>query len=348
MWSDPKFRYKLKGKDKMKKIAVIGAGSWGTALALTLGRNGHQVRIWDVNEEHLKALQTERVNNRYLPGCPFEGDMEAVLDIKEAIEGAYLVLFVAPTQHFRSALHSALPYLTEDQILVNAAKGIEQKTLKTVSQILAEELPNAKYAMLSGPSHAEEVGISMPTTVAAASKDPEVAKAVQDVFMNDYFRIYTNDDVLGTELGGAMKNIIALGAGISDGMGFGDNTKAALMTRGIVEIIRLGKAMGASADTFSGLAGMGDLIVTCISDHSRNRRCGLMIGAGEDPKIATEKVGMVVEGMYTTEAAHELAKKLGVEMPITEAIYEVINGRIGAREALDILMMRKRGAEKRD
>lgn len=331
----------------MKKIAVIGAGSWGTALALTLGRNGHQVRIWDVNEEHVRKLMTEKVNNRYLPGCPFVGDMEAVLDIKEAIEGAYLVLFVAPTQHFRSALKSALPYLKPEQIIVNAAKGIEQKTLKLVSQILAEELPDAKYAMLSGPSHAEEVGISSPTTVAAASKNPDVAKAVQDIFMNDYFRVYTNDDVVGTELGGALKNIIALGAGISDGLGYGDNAKAALMTRGNAEITRLGVKMGANPETFSGLAGMGDLIVTCISGHSRNRRCGLMIGAGEDPKVATEKVGMVVEGMYTTEAAHELAQKLGVDMPITEAIYDIINGKLNAKDAVDMLMQRKRGSEKR-
>lgn len=329
----------------MKKIAVIGAGSWGTALALTLGRNGHQVRIWDVNPEHVKALQRERVNNHYLPGCQFTGDMEAVNDINEAVEGAFLVLFVVPTQHFRSAFHSALPYLKKEQIIVNAAKGIEQKTLKTISQIVAEELPDAKYAMLSGPSHAEEVGVCSPTTVAAASKDLTVAQAVQDTFMNDYFRVYTNDDVIGTEIGGAMKNIIALGVGISDGMGFGDNPKAAMMTRGNVEITRLGVKLGAKPETFTGLAGMGDLIVTCISQHSRNRRCGLMIGAGEDPKVATEKVGMVVEGMYTTEAAHELAKKLGVEMPITEAIYEIINGHMDAKQAVNMLMLRKRGAE---
>ncbi len=330
----------------MKKIGVIGAGSWGTALALTLGRNGHQVRIWDIDQEHVRNLQAQKVNNRYLPNCPFVGDMEAVLDIKDAVEDAYMVLFVAPAQHFRSALSSAMPYLTKDMIIVNAAKGIEQKSLMTISQIAYEMIPDAKYAMLSGPSHAEEVGIRMPTTVASASKDLEVAKAVQDAFMNDYFRVYTNDDVIGTEIGAAMKNIIALGAGISDGMGYGDNTKAAMMTRGIVEITRLGIALGAKAETFTGLAGMGDLIVTCISQHSRNRRCGLMIGAGEDPQVATKKVGMVVEGMYTTEAAHELAKKLGVDMPITEAIYEVINGRLDAHEAVDILMMRKRGAER--
>lgn len=336
----------MKGRNVgMKKIAVIGAGSWGTALALTLGRNGHQVRIWDVDEEHVRTLQATKVNNRYLPNCPFVGDMEAVLDIKDAVEGAYMVLFVAPAQHFRSALNSAMPYLTPDMLIVNAAKGIEQKSLQTISQIAHEMLPDAKYAMLSGPSHAEEVGICMPTTVAAASKDLKVAEAVQDVFMNDYFRVYTNDDVIGTEIGAAMKNIIALGAGISDGMGYGDNTKAAMMTRGIVEITRLGVKMGAHPETFSGLAGMGDLIVTCISQHSRNRRCGLMIGAGEDPKVATKKVGMVVEGMYTTEAAHELAKKLGVDMPITEAIYDVINGKLDAHEAVDMLMMRRRGSE---
>ena len=210
-------------------------------------------------------------------------------------------------------------------VLVNVAKGIEQKSLKRLSEIAYEKLPNARYVVLSGPSHAEEVGRLMPTTLVAASEEKELAEYIQDVFMSDRLRIYTNSDVTGVELGGALKNIIALGAGISDGMGYGDNAKAALMTRGITEIARLGVQLGASLSTFSGLTGIGDLIVTCTSMHSRNRRCGIMIGEGMKPSEAVKKVGMVVEGIYTTEAAYELAQKVGVEMPITEQIYHVIN-----------------------
>jgi glycerol-3-phosphate dehydrogenase (NAD(P)+) len=230
-------------------------------------------------------------------------------------------------------------------VLVNVAKGIEQETLKRLSEIALEKLPNAKYVALSGPSHAEEVGRGMPTTLVSASEELELAEYIQDVFMSDRLRIYTNSDVAGVELGGALKNIIALGAGISDGMGYGDNAKAALMTRGITEIARLGVKLGANLSTFSGLTGIGDLIVTCTSMHSRNRRCGIMIGEGIKPSEAVKKVGMVVEGIYTAEAAYELAKQVGVEMPITEQIYHVINESTDAREAVTSLMTRQRKHE---
>ncbi|HML37829.1 MAG TPA: NAD(P)H-dependent glycerol-3-phosphate dehydrogenase [Bacillota bacterium] len=328
-----------------EKIALIGAGSWGTALSVSLSGNGHAVKIWDINREHLDELSSNRENTRYLPGVKLPEEIRISYTVEEAVEGADIVLFSAPAQHFRSALEGALPYLKPEMVLINVAKGIEQKSLKRLSEIAFEKLPDAKYVVLSGPSHAEEVGRGMPTTLVSASKDVELAEYVQDVFMSDNLRIYTGSDIIGVELGGALKNIIALGAGISDGLGFGDNAKAALMTRGITEIARLGVQLGANLSTFSGLTGIGDLIVTCTSMHSRNRRCGIMIGEGMKPSEAREKVGMVVEGMYTTEAAYELAQQFGVEMPITEQIYQVINGTADAREAVMSLMTRQRKHE---
>ncbi len=330
----------------MKTIGVIGAGSWGTALAITLSNKGHNVKICDVNAEHLAEMCANRENVRYLPGIKFCDRLHIVDDAQEALEGADVALFSAPAQHFRSAFEGALPYLTDDMVVVNVAKGIEQGTLMRLSEIAYALKPDVKYVVLSGPSHAEEVGKALPTTVAVASKDMVLAEYVQDVFMTDRFRVYTNDDVCGVELGGALKNIIALGAGISDGIGFGDNAKAALMTRGITEMCRLGVKLGADIATFSGLTGIGDLIVTCTSMHSRNRRCGIMIGEGIKPSEAVEKVGMVVEGMFTAEAAYELAKRVGVEMPITECIYECINERISAKDAVDMLMGRDKKNEK--
>ncbi|QAT42422.1 NAD(P)H-dependent glycerol-3-phosphate dehydrogenase [Aminipila luticellarii] len=330
---------------EFKKIAVIGAGSWGTALALTLSNKGHEVKIWDVNKEHVQELQVNRENVKYLPGIPFPDKLQPVAAVKEALEDAQVVLFSAPAQHFRSALDNALPFISQDMIIINVAKGIEQKTLKRMSEIARDKMSNMKYVVLSGPSHAEEVGLGLPTTVVVASTDIKLAEYVQDIFMTDKFRVYTNSDVIGVEIGGALKNIIALGAGISDGMGYGDNAKAAMMTRGIAEIARLGVKLGADIHTFSGLTGIGDLVVTCTSMHSRNRRCGILIGEGMKPKEATKKVGMVVEGMYTTEAAYELAKREGVEMPITEGIYAVINDKIDARDAVNQLMTRDKKSE---
>lgn len=329
----------------MKKIGLIGAGSWGTALAITLAGKGHEVRIWDLDETHLKELAENRENVRYLPGIKFPDTLNVKDSVKETLEGRDIVLFSAPAQHFRSALTGAKEYLTKEMVVVNVAKGIEQGSLMRMSEIALEIAPDMKYVALSGPSHAEEVGKAMPTTVAIASTNPEYAKYIQEEFSTERFRVYTSDDVVGLELGGALKNIIALGAGISDGMGFGDNAKAALMTRGLAEMKRLGLKLGADPQTFLGLAGVGDLIVTCTSMHSRNRRCGIMIGEGMNPKEATEKVGMVVEGMFTAIAAKELAMKVDVDMPITESINDVIDGKISAKEAVEYLMGREKRHE---
>lgn len=301
--------------------------------------------IWDINAEHLAQMEQERENVRYLPGVKLPGGISIKKTPEEVLSQVELVVFSAPAQHFRSALTQAKSYLTKDMVLVNVAKGIEQKTLLRLSQIAFELAPGANYVALSGPSHAEEVGQGLPTTLVAASPNPALAELVQDVFMSKRLRVYTNTDLVGVELGGALKNIIALGAGISDGMGFGDNAKAALMTRGLTEITRLGIELGALESTFAGLTGVGDLIVTCTSMHSRNRRCGIMIGEGMDPKDAIQKVGMVVEGVYTTEAAYQLAKKMGVEMPITEKIYQVIQGKLNARDAVTQLMSREKKHE---
>lgn len=329
----------------MKKIAVIGAGSWGTALATVLAGKGHEVRITDINMDHLKLMEEKRENVNYLPGVELNENIHIAWSNEEALKDSDYALFSAPAQHFRSAIEAALPFMKEGLVTINVAKGIEQKSLLRMSEIAADYLDMDKYVVLSGPSHAEEVGRCMPTTVAVASRCLETAEEVQDLFMTDVFRVYTNDDVVGIELGGSLKNIIALGAGISDGMGFGDNAKAALMTRGLAEIKRLGLKLGAKPETFAGLAGVGDLIVTCTSMHSRNRRCGIMIGEGMDPKEATAKVGMVVEGMFTTEAAYGLAKREGIEMPITEAIYKVINGEACVNEIAKALMTRDKRHE---
>lgn len=336
----------------MKTIGVIGAGSWGTALATVVAGKGSKVRIYDVDAEHLKRMEENRENTDYLPGVPLSDNIEITYSNEDALKGADVILFSAPAQHFRSALNSALPFMTEDTYIINVAKGIEKGTHRRMSEIAKEVFEEAgcpekmeKYVVLSGPSHAEEVGKRLPTTVATASRNLEAAKAIQDLFMTDRFRVYTTDDVVGVELGGALKNIIALGAGISDGMGFGDNAKAALMTRGLAEITRLGIKLGAKPETFAGLTGTGDLIVTCTSMHSRNRRCGIMMGEGMSPDEAVAKVGMVVEGMFTAEAAYELAKIADVEMPITDAIYKVTKGEIKASEALVSLMGRDKKSE---
>ena len=321
----------------MKTIGVIGAGSWGTALALTLSNKGHQVKMCDVNTDHVREMRENRENVRYLPGIKFSENLQIVDSAKEALAGADVALFSAPAQRFRSAFEQAIPFIEDNMVVVNVAKGIEQGTLMRMSEIAYILKPDVKYVVLSGPSHAEEVGRALPTTVAVASRDMELAEYIQDIFMTDRFRV---------ELGGSLKNIIALGAGISDGIGFGDNAKAALMTRGITEMCRLGVKLGADIATFSGLTGIGDLIVTCTSMHSRNRRCGIMIGEGMKPSDAVKKVGMVVEGMFTAEAAYQLAKQVGVEMPITECIYRCINEEITAQEAVEMLMGRDRKNEK--
>jgi glycerol-3-phosphate dehydrogenase (NAD(P)+) len=332
----------------MKTVGIIGAGSWGTALANLLAGKGARVRIWDLDGNLLSDIARNRENKKYLPGVRLDDTIEVGAGPRQAVQGADFCVMAVPAQHFRNALAAAEAGLERNAVIVNVAKGIEQGSLETMSMIAKAAVPERDYAILSGPSHAEEVGVGMPTTVTSAAELQETAEAVQDLFMTDRFRVYTNFDVLGVELGGSLKNIIALGAGISDGMGFGDNTKAALMTRGITEMARLGVRMGARRDTFFGLSGIGDLIVTCTSMHSRNRRCGIMIGEGVPPKEAAARIGMVVEGVTTAEAARELARQLGVEMPITESICAVVRGELGPAEALDLLMTRDRKHERED
>ena len=323
------------------KIAVIGAGSFGTSLAMLLVGKGHDVSIWGRKKSQMALMRDTLENPHYLPGIRLPKELNIVDDMAEALKDADIVLFSVPAQQFRAVLEDAKAYMKGNEIIVNVAKGIEKGTLLRLSEVAKEVIPEAKYVTLSGPSHAEEVAKSLPTTVAVAAEDEELAKFIQNVFNTDRFRVYTNDDIAGVELGGSLKNIIALGAGISDGMGFGDNAKAAMMTRGITEMSRLGIAMGAKPETFSGLTGLGDLIVTCTSMHSRNRRCGIMIGQGKTVQQAKDDIGMVVEGLSTAEAAGALAKKYEIEMPITECICFMIEGKISAIEAVEILMGRK-------
>lgn len=328
-----------------EKICVLGGGSWGTAIAISLSSKGLKVDLWDIDREHTASMIKERENRKFLPGTEFPESLTVREEQKEAVEGSSVVIYAVPAQFFRSALENSKGFLTGDMIVVNVAKGIEQKTLSLLSEIAKEYIPQNRYVVVSGPSHAEEVCKGMPTTLVSASEDAEAAEIVQDLFMSSVMRVYTNDDVTGVQLGGALKNIIALGAGICDGLGYGDNAKAAMMTRGIAEIKRLGLAMGAKESTFAGLSGIGDLIVTCTSMHSRNRRCGIMIGEGLSPKTAMEKVGMIVEGVFTCSAAYELAKKYGVEMPIVENIYKILNEEVAAGEAVNILMTRQKKHE---
>ena len=323
------------------KIAVIGAGSFGTSLAMLLVGKGHDVSIWGRKKSQMALMRDTLENPHYLPGIKLPKELNIVDEMVDALKDAHIVLFSVPAQQFRSVFADAMKYLVGNEIIVNVAKGIEKESLLRLSQVAKELMPDVKYVTLSGPSHAEEVAKSLPTTVAVASDDVELALKVQDIFNTDRFRVYTNDDIAGVELGGSLKNIIALGAGISDGMGFGDNAKAAMMTRGITEMSRLGIVMGAKPETFAGLTGLGDLIVTCTSMHSRNRRCGILIGEGNTVANAMEKIGMVVEGISTAEAAGALADKYDIEMPITQCICMMIEGKINANEAVDILMGRK-------
>lgn len=347
----PKDYYKGQRKhrkkpEERKKIAFIGNGSFGTALANMLAHSGHTVTVWGRNKEYVSQMRETKVNSKYLPEVLLASSLRFTHNLKTAVHGKDIVVFSVPAQNFRQVAERTAKYLPEGAIVVNLAKGIETFTNKTMSQIAEEILPNNKYVVLSGPSHAEEIAKNKPATVVVASKDQKAAELVQDVFMSDKFRVYTSDDVLGVELGGALKNVIAIGTGISDGMGFGDNARSAIMTRGIHEITRLGVTLGARSDTFSGLSGIGDLMVTCDSDLSRNRRCGIMIGEGIKPDDAVKQIG-TVEGFYTVEAACKLAEKSGVEMPITQAVNKVISGKITPAEALDMLMGRDKKDERK-
>ena len=326
-------------------VCVIGAGSWGTALSISLSKKGHEVRLWMRDLEQLEQLKISRENIRYLSGVILPENIKLYGNLREAIQGAELLLLTVASQAVRQVIHSIKDTISADQVIVNAAKGLENESHLTISQVIKEELPKNPFAVLSGPSHAEEVCRDMPTTLVVGSKIKNVAEFVQDVFITPKLRIYTNPDVIGIELGGALKNVIALGAGICDGLGFGDNAKAALMTRGIREIARLGAVMGADLNTFSGLTGIGDLIVTCTSMHSRNRRCGIQIGQGKKAQEAIESIGMVVEGVVTTKVAFELSEQFQVAMPITTEIYKILYQSSDAREAVINLMLRSRTHE---
>lgn len=332
----------------MEKVVVLGGGSWGTALALSLSKKGLDIDIWMRDKSQCKSMNHLRENVKYLPGVVIPSNINATDDIESALNGKSIIVSAIPTQAVRESLKMMKKYITKDQIIVNVSKGIEVGSLSRISEIVKQELPENEYAVLSGPSHAEEVARDLPTTVVVASNKRAIAERVQDVFMTPKFRVYTNPDVVGVEIGGAMKNIIALGAGISDGLGYGDNTKAALMSRGIVEVSRLGKKLGGIKATFGGLSGIGDLIVTCTSMHSRNRRAGILIGEGKKLDEVVESIGMVVEGVKTTKAAFKLAEKHGIEMPITSEIYNVLYENTDVKNAVVNLMMRNKTHEIED
>lgn len=332
----------------MANIGIIGAGSWGIALSVLLHNNGHKITVWSILEDEIMMLNTEREHKDKLPGVKLPEDMVFTTDLKAAIEGKDILVLAVPSPFTRSTSHNMKKYVSEGQIIVNVAKGIEEKSLMTLSQIIKEEIEQADVAVLSGPSHAEEVGRGIPTTIVVGAKTKETAEYIQNVFMSDVFRVYISPDVLGIELGAALKNVVALAAGIADGLGYGDNTKAALITRGITEIARLGTAMGGKFETFCGLSGIGDLIVTCASMHSRNRRAGILIGQGKTMEEAMAEVKMVVEGVYSAKAAMGLAKKYGVELPIIEQVNEVLFNHKPAAEAVKDLMIRDKKLEHQD
>ncbi|PJW21822.1 NAD(P)H-dependent glycerol-3-phosphate dehydrogenase [Geobacillus thermodenitrificans] len=335
----------------MENITVLGAGSWGTALALVLADNGHRVQLWSHRAEQVREINEQRTNEKYLPGVRLPEAIIGYDDLGAALDGVSIVVLAVPTKAIREVLQRARMCLAAPITIVAVSKGIEPGTHKRVSEIVTEEISEwlEDVVVLSGPSHAEEVVLRHPTTVAVSSPNMEAAQRIQDVFMNHhYFRVYTNPDLVGVEVGGALKNIIALAAGISDGLGYGDNAKAALITRGLAEIARLGCALGANPLTFAGLAGVGDLIVTCTSVHSRNWRAGHMLGQGKKLDDVLESMGMVVEGVRTTKAAYELAKELGVKMPITEVLYEVLFDGKNPKEAVDSLMARGKKQEMND
>lgn len=332
----------------MEKVAVIGAGSWGSALAMVLADNGHEVRLWGNRIEQIEEINTKHTNTRYLPEVVLPSSIIGYHSLAQALDGVENILLVVPTKAIREVLRKMKGLLSYPVTMIHASKGIEPDTLKRISEMIEEEIPAdllRDVVVLSGPSHAEEVALRYPTTITAASKNMKAAEMVQDLFMNQYFRVYTNPDIIGVELGGALKNIIALAAGMTDGMGFGDNAKAALMTRGLTEIARLGRKMGANPLTFAGLAGMGDLIVTCTSVHSRNWRAGNMLGKGHSLDDVLDSMGMVVEGVRTTKAAHQLAKTMNVEMPITSELNDVLFHNKDVKEAVHSLMGRVRKHE---
>lgn len=328
----------------MAKVSIIGGGSWGIALAVLLHKNGHEVTVWSALPAEVEMLQTNR-EHKMMPGVILPQDILCTGDDREAVEGKDLLVMAVASAYTRKTAKLISSLVAKDQKILNVAKGIEEGTLMTLSEIIEQEIPQADVAVMSGPSHAEEVGRGIPTTIVVGAKSKATAEYIQSLFMNEVFRVYVSPDILGMELGGSLKNVVALAAGIADGLGYGDNTKAALITRGITEIARLGTAMGGKFETFCGLTGIGDLIVTCASMHSRNRRAGILIGQGKTYEEAMEEVQMVVEGVYSAKAAMELAKKYNVQLPIIEQVNQILFERKSAEQAVKELMLRDKKIE---
>ena len=328
----------------MARISVLGAGSWGTALALLLHNNGHEVILWSALGEEIDVLREKRENVSKLPGVKIPEAIDITTDLERSLRDADVAVLAVPSPYIRSTCKRMAPYIKKGQRIVNVAKGVEEKTLMTLSEIIEQELPGAEVSVLSGPSHAEEVGKGLPTTCVVSSRRRETAEYLQGIFMSPVFRVYTTPDMLGVELGAALKNVIALAAGTADGLGYGDNTKAALIT-GIAEIARLGVKMGARMETFYGLSGIGDLIVTCASVHSRNRKAGYLMGKGYSMEAAMAEVQMIVEGVYSAKAGKELAEKYEVEMPIIAEVNKVLFEGKSASEAVIDLMVRDKKVE---
>lgn len=330
----------------MSKVCVLGAGSWGTALAIVLSENNEKVSLWTLNESQVLEVNEKNTNNKYLKDVVIPNNIVATTSIDEAIQDSEMVVLAVPSQAISSVCSKIKGTIRKEQIIVNVAKGLERTTYNRMSEVVLASLGSEfKYSILSGPSHAEEVALGLPTAVVVSSFDEEVMSFVQDKFCTESFRVYTNEDVVGVELGGTLKNIIAFGCGICDGLGYGDNTQSALITRGLNEMKRFGVALNAKEDTFNGLSGTGDLIVTCTSKHSRNRRAGYLVGSGMSLKEAEQKVEMVVEGIVATKAVYSFAKSLGIDMPIVNAIYDIINNGACPREALKRLMNREKKSE---
>jgi glycerol-3-phosphate dehydrogenase (NAD(P)+) len=332
-----------------KKIGIVGAGSWGIALAYVLSENGHDVTIWSRSEASVQKLRTYRGNEDKLPGVKLKDSVKFTCNMEEAVSGKEILALVIPSAYMRETVKLMVPYMPQDDeeqpVIVNCTKGIEESSLMVMSDVILDELPGSKVCVLSGPSHAEEVGKAMPTTIVVGAFDKDTAKLVQNVFMNDFFRVYISSDMLGIEIAAALKNVIALAAGIADGYGLGDNAKAALITRGIAEMARLGGAMGGKYETFAGLSGIGDLVVTCASMHSRNRRAGILIGQGKSMDEAMAEVKMVVEGVYSAKAAYALSRKYEIEMPLVQAVNEVLLDGRTPGEVIQELMIRDRKIE---
>lgn len=331
----------------MAKISVIGSGGWGIALTILLHKNGHDLTIWSFDKKEAEELKKTRQNKTKLPNILLPEDVKVTDDLREAVDNKDILILAVPSKAIRSVSKSLKNIIKDNQIIVNVAKGLEEDTLETMTDIIEEELKdkNPKVAVLSGPSHAEEVGRGIPTTCVVSAHNKELTLYLQNIFMNPSFRVYTSPDMLGVEIGGALKNVIALAAGIADGLNYGDNTKAALITRGIKEIASLGVAMGGEQSTFYGLTGLGDLIVTCASMHSRNRRAGILLGQGKTLDEAIKEVNMVVEGVYSAKSALMAAKKYNVEIPIIEQVNAVLFENKSAAEAVNELMIRDKKLE---